>query len=294
MSNRKTRKQKILAQKREEIRKTKIKELEELKLKVLELENKISEQKKENFKQFNIRNLKVFANACNFAAPFVISTGITIGLFKLFGGGFPFHSDEITKYKVYNLDFQTEGNITMDEEYRTDQLFDELLPDNSLVIYTPWEEQDEQYIRYKREYNLEDTTTLDLYNAVLDEDYNYISLNLKDYQEEKQIVNEINTEEKNGYFMEASLHMFNKEDVLKYDETALKNIVITIIELVLSLGIGGAIAHFRDFDFRYELRQTNEYYAYKIYAIEPLKQELEETNEKILSLLRKKGGNVNE
>ncbi len=294
MSNRKTRKQKILAQKREEIRKTKIKELEELKLKVLELENKISEQKKENFKQFNIRNLKVFANACNFAAPFVISTGITIGLFKLFGGGFPFHSDEITKYKVYNLDFQTEGNITMDEEYRTDQLFDELLPDNSLVIYTPWEEQDEQYIRYKREYNLEDTTTLDLYNAVLDEDYNYISLNLKDYQEEKQIVNEINPEEKNGYFMEASLHMFNKEDVLKYDETALKNIVITIIELVLSLGIGGAIAHFRDFDFRYELRQTNEYYAYKIYAIEPLKQELEETNEKILSLLRKKGGNVNE
>lgn len=294
MSNRKTRKQKILAQKREEIRKTKIKELEELKLKVLELENKISEQKKENFKQFNIRNLKVFANACNFAAPFVISTGITIGLFKLFGGGFPFHSDEITKYKVYNLDFQTEGNITMDEEYRTDQLFDELLPDNSLVIYTPWEEQDEQYIRYKREYNLEDTTTLDLYNAVLDEDYNYISLNLKDYQEEKQIVNEINPEEKNGYFMEASLHMFNKEDVLKYDETALKNIVITIIELVLSLGIGGAIAHFRDFDFRYELRQTNEYYAYKIYAIEPLKQELEETNEKILSLLRKKGDNVNE
>ena len=294
MSNRKTRKQKILAQKREEIRKTKIKVLEELKLKVLELENKISEQKKENFKQFNIRNLKVFANACNFAAPFVISTGITIGLFKLFGGGFPFHSDEITKYKVYNLDFQTEGNITMDEEYRTDQLFDELLPDNSLVIYTPWEEQDEQYIRYKREYNLEDTTTLDLYNAVLDEDYNYISLNLKDYQEEKQIVNEINPEEKNGYFMEASLHMFNKEDVLKYDETALKNIVITIIELVLSLGIGGAIAHFRDFDFRYELRQTNEYYAYKIYAIEPLKQELEETNEKILSLLRKKGGNVNE
>ena len=294
MSNRKTRKQKILAQKREEIRKTKIKELEELKLKVLELENKISEQKKENFKQFNIRNLKVFANVCNFAAPFVISTGITIGLFKLFGGGFPFHSDEITKYKVYNLDFQTEGNITMDEEYRTDQLFDESLPDNSLVIYTPWEEQDEQYIRYKREYNLEDTTTLDLYNAVLDEDYNYISLNLKDYQEEKQIVNEINPEEKNGYFMEASLHMFDKEDVLKYDETALKNIVITIIELVLSLGIGGAIAHFRDFDFRYELRQTNEYYAYKIYAIEPLKQELEETNEKILSLLRKKGGNVNE
>lgn len=125
MSNRKTRKEKILAEERNKNRKSQIKELEELKLKALELESRIIEQKKENFKQLNIRNLKIFANACNFAAPFVISAGITVGVFRLFGGGLPFHSDEITKYKAYNLDFQTDGYVTMDDEYRTNRWFDD-------------------------------------------------------------------------------------------------------------------------------------------------------------------------
>lgn len=290
MSNRKTRKQKQLAEERNKIRNAQIKELEELRAKALELESRIFEQKKENFKQLNIRNLKVFANACNFAAPFVISAGITVGVFRLFGGGLPFHSDEITKYKAYNLDFQTNGYVTMDDEYRTNRWFDDSLPSNTLVVYTPWEEQEGQYVRFKREYDVGKLTTLDLYNAVLDEDYNYISENLKDYKEEKQVVNEIDPAEDNNYFFEASLHMLDKEDVLKYNETDLKNIVITIIELVLGLGIGGAIAYFRDFEFLYELREVNDNYSYKISSIKPMKQELKDTNEKILSLTRTKGG----
>lgn len=290
MSNRKTRKEKLLTEERKKARKAQINELEELKAKVLELESRIAEQKKENFKQLNIRNLKVFANACNFAAPFVISAGITVGVFRLFGGGLPFHSDEITKYKTYNMDFQTNGYVTMDDEYRTNRWFDDSLPSNTLVVYTPWEEQDGQYVRFKREYDVGKLTTLDLYNAVLDEDYNYISENLKDYKEEKQVVNEIDQAESNNYFFEASLHMLDKKDVLKYNETDLKNMVITIIELVLGLGIGGAIAYFRDFEFLYELREVNDNYSYKISSIKPMKQELKDTNEKILSLTRTKGG----
>lgn len=292
MSNRKTRKEKILAEERNKNRKSQIKELEELKLKALELESRIIEQKKENFKQLNIRNLKIFANACNFAAPFVISAGITVGVFRLFGGGLPFHSDEITKYKAYNLDFQTDGYVTMDDEYRTNRWFDDSLPSNTLVVYTPWEEQDGKYVRFKREYDIGKLTTIDLYNAVLDEDYNYISENLKEYKEEKQVVNEIDQKDDNDYFFEASLHMLDKEDVLKYNETDLKNMVITIIELVLGLGIGGAIAYFRDFEFFYELRRVNNNYSYKISSIKPMKQELKDTNEKILSLTRTKGGKI--
>lgn len=290
MSNRKTRKEKILAEERNKNRKSQIKELEELKLKALELESRIIEQKKENFKQLNIRNLKVFANACNFAAPLVISAGITVGVFRLFGGGLPFHSDEITKYKAYNLDFKTDGYVTMDDEYRTNRWFDDSLQSNTLVVYTPWEEQDGKYVRFKREYDIGKLTTLDLYNAVLDEDYNYISENLEEYKEEKQVVNEIDQKEDSDYFFEASLHMLDKEDVLKYNETELKNIVITIIELVLGLGIGGAIAHFRDFEFLYELRRVNRDYNCKFSPIKPMNQELKDTNEKILSLTRTKGG----
>lgn len=278
-------KEKILAQQNCKNPNQQIEELVQLKH---DLELKIAEQKSENFKQFNIRNLKVFTNTCNFIAPFVISAGLVVGGFKLFGGGLPFHSDEITKYKIYNLDFETKGYVTMDEEYRTNRWFDDSLPENSLTIYSPWEKKDSQYVRFKREYNIDSLTTLDLYNAVLDEDYEYISENLKDYKEEQQIVSGIDSKISNDYFFEASLHMLDKEDVLKYNETDLKNIVITIIELILGLGIGGATAYLRNYKYLYALEQINEHYCYNIKAIKSMKKELHETSEKILSLTKNK------
>ena len=286
MSHRKTKKEKILAQQRSKNRNQQIKELQKLKH---DLEIKIEEQKRENFKQLNIRNLKVFTNTCNFLAPFVISAGITVGLFELGGGGLPFHSDEITKYKIHNLDFETKGYVTMDEEYRTNGLLDDSLPENSLTIYTPWEQKDNQYVRFKREYDMNSVTTLDLYNAVLDEDYEYIEENLKDYKEEKQVVSEIDSKISNDYFFEASLHMLDKEDVLKYNETDLKNIVITIIELILGLGIGGALAYCRDYEYLYSIEKINDSYRCKIKATKLMQQELHETNETILSLTKMKG-----
>ena len=295
MSNRKTRKQKQkLQQRMQKDRKTQIKELQELKEKAVLLEKKISEQKLENFKQFNIRNLRVFGNTCNFLAPFVISAGLTVGAFRLFGGGLPFHTDQTVKYKAYNLDYKTSGYVTMDESYRTNRWFDDSLPSNQLIIYTPWEFKDNQYTRFKREYDIDKITTLDLFDAVLEEDYAYITENIKEYKEEIQVANSIEETEGQDYFFEASLHMLDKEDVLRYDETDLKNTIITIIELVLGLGIGGAIAYFRDFEYLWELRDANSDYQYRIKAVKPMEEELKATNEKILSLSRKRGGMTNE
>ena len=295
MSNRKTRKQKQKSQQRmQKDRKTQIKELQELKEKAVLLEKKISEQKLENFKQLNIRNLRVFGNTCNFLAPFVISAGLTVGAFRLFGGGLPFHTDQTVKYKAYNLDYKTSGYVTMDESYRTNRWFDDSLPSNQLIIYTPWEFKDNQYTRFKREYDIDKITTLDLFDAVLEEDYAYITENIKEYKEEIQVANSIEETEGQDYFFEASLHMLDKEDVLRYDETDLKNTIITIIELVLGLGIGGAIAYFRDFEYLWELRDANSDYQYRIKAVKPMEEELKATNEKILSLSRKRGGMTNE
>lgn len=292
MSNRKTRKQKQQSEQRR--RKSQIKELQDLREKAIQLEKQIAEQKIENFKQLNIRNLRVFGNTCNFIAPFVISAGLTVGAFRLFGGGLPFHSDEIVKYKAYNLDYKTNGYVTMDESYRTNRWFDDSLPSNELTIYTPWEFKDNQYMRYKREYDISKLNTLDLFDAVLEEDYAYITNNIKEYKEEIQVANSIEETEEQDYFFEASLHMLDKEDVLKYNETNLKNTIITIIELVLGLGIGGAIAYFRDFEYLWELKDANIDYHYRIKAIKPMQEELVATNEKILSLSRKKGGTTDD
>ena len=109
----------------------------------------------------------------------------------MFGGGLPFHTDETIKYKAYSLDYQTSGYVTMDESYRTNRWFDDSLPSNELIVYTPWEYKDNQYTRYKREYDISEINTLDLFDAVLEEDYAYITENIKEYKEEIQVANSI-------------------------------------------------------------------------------------------------------
>lgn len=289
MSNRKTKKQKQQL----EQRKSRIKELQDLKEKKLQLERQISEQKAENFKQLNIRNLKIFGNTCNFVAPFVITAGLTVGLFKMFGGGLPFHRDEVTKYKLYDLDYQSNVYVAMDESYRTDGVFNNL-SSNKLTIYTPWKYEDNQYIRYKREYDVDKLSSLELFNAILEEDYSYIEENMKDYKEEIQTVNRIDETEKTDYFFDASLHMLDKNDTLKYNETDSKNISITVTELIFVLGIGALLAHYRNFDYLYELSCINDDYNYEIETIKPMQEELALTNEKILSLSRIKEGKISD
>lgn len=289
MNNRKSRR-KLVKQKKINERKNKIKELEILKNKAIELEAQLKQQKIENIKQFNIRNLKVFKNTCNFLTPFILTTGVTVGAFKVFGGGLPFYLDETVKYKVYNLEFQTNGYITMEEEYRTNRWFDQALPSNKLMTYTKWKFIDNQYIRYKREYEVDNSITLDLYNAVINENYDYIIENIKDYKEEIQVANNIEEIGENNYFFQASFHMFDKEDILKYNETNLTNTIITIIELVLSIGFGGVVNHFRKFNYLNELKRDNNIYHSKIKSVKSIEEELKITNEKILTLSRKKRG----
>lgn len=290
MSNRRTKKQKIKMEKRkaEEMR---LKELKMLREKAIQLEESIARQKLENFKQLNIQNFRLFQAANKLFAPYVIMAGLTVGAFDLCGGGLPFYKDLIVKYKVYDLNYQTDGDITVDESYRTDRWYNNPLPENQLIIYTPWEYSDNEYIRYKREYDIS-TSTLDLLDAVLEEDYDYIKNNIKDYKEEIQVINEIEEIEQN-YFFNASLHMFDKSDTLVYRETDLKNTIISLVEIVLGLGIGSLVAYFRDFEYLKEVRKINDEYRSKTEVIKYMKKELVKTNEKILSLSRKTGGGTN-
>lgn len=286
MNNKRTqkRKQKVIN------RELQIKELQKLKQEIIKLEEDIKKAKTENFKQFNIRNLKIFGHTCNFLAPFVISTGLTVGTFSIVGGGLPFHKDEMIKYKTYSLDYQTNGYVTMNETYTKNRTLDE---ENKLTIYTLWEYKDDQYTRYKREYCIKDINTLDLFDAVLEEDYDYITKNIKEYEEETQIINKIEENEKQDYYFDANLYMLDKKDILKIPETDLRNTIITIMELILSLGVGGAIVHSRKFKYLKKLQITNNIYKSMIKEISPMKEELKVIDEKILILSQKNGANKN-
>ncbi len=290
MSNKQTRKQRKRDAKRgSREREERIKELQELRKEAKRLDEKISEQKQENFKQLNIRNLKIFGNTCNFLVPFVISTGVTVGAFSLFGGGLPFYKDKVIKYKVYDLDYETNGSITMEESYRTNRWIDDGLASNELVIYTPWEYSDGQYVRYKREYNVDEIDTLDLFWAVLEKNYDYISEKIKDYKEEVQISDSLMTTLGEDWFVRASLHMLDEKDILDYNETNFKNMVITAIELIIGLCAGGVLVLSRNFDYLGEVEDANLDYQEYVEEIQKMQKKLTVTNQKILSLSKKVG-----
>lgn len=265
-----------------------ITELKQLSEKALKIKKEMSKNRYNNFKEFNIRNLKFFGHTCNFVMPFVVSAGLVSGGFAIFGGGLPFRTDKITKYKLYNLDYNSKAYVLMNEEYKTDRFIDDELPSSSLVIYTPYELIDNEYVRYKRVYDLEYKVTLDLYNAIINEDYSFIENNLNDYKEEKQVINKIN-EEDNDIIVEANLHLFDKEDKLLFDESEIKNIIITIIEVILGIGIGGFATWLRDYEYFYEIKKINKKYHLKIKKNKSLKKELEKVNKRILKLSNKVG-----
>lgn len=161
-----------------------------------------------------------------------------------------------------------------------------------MLIYTPWKLQDDQYVRFKRKYDLSKLVTLDLYNAVLDENYEYIRENFKEYKEEKQVINKLYETEPIDYFFQAELHMLDKDDILKYNESDLKNTIITVIELIFGLGIGTIINHYRNLDYLLKLKIANNYYSYYPDLIKETKQELSKINEKTLMLSRTMDGKI--
>lgn len=266
-----------------------LQELEVLKEKVSEYENKISEQKKNNFKEFNIRNLKIFAGTCNLLLPFVVIGGVAVGGFKVCNGGLPFYRDDITKYKKYELEYETNADINANIEYVRNEWWTDALPSDSLTICTPWEKEGDSYVRYKREYDLPDDCFSDLYEAIFKKDYDYIEKNYEKSKEEKEVSNFI-IDDVNDHIVEAKLYKIDSDDFIKFPESAKKNKIITIIQIIITLGVGGFIVHVRDFDYLDYLKEANEDYHSNKKPIGPLEDELEATKKKILTLTGGIGG----
>ena len=77
----------------------------------------------------------------------------------------------------------------------------------------------------------------------------------------------------------------------------LSDIPFSIIEKAINEDIEAIdyiLAHYRNFDYLYELSCINDDYNYEIEAIKPMQEELALTNEKILSLSRIKEGKISD
>lgn len=249
-----------------------------------ELEGKIIQQKKHNKKIKHTKNLKIFKSTCNLISPFIIISGLTIGIVKVCGGGYPFKKDQMNRYKRYNLSYETNGIKQLEEEYQNYNFFYQE-PQNTLSVSTPWEEN-QNYTRIKREYDVDTVNVLELWDALMNENIKYIDRNFTKYKEEIQNTN--NLLEKNHLDIKANIQVWDKQDILKYDESNLQNIIVTLSELFTTILLGGLVTKLRTFNYKNSIKNIK--HKYTVTSIEPLQKQLEETKSKIL-LLR---GNSND
>ena len=265
----------------------KIESLNELRETAKNLENKIKCQRKNDLKALGIKNLKIFGYTCNFLAPFIVVSGITAGIFAFYEGGLPFYKDDVVKYKTYSLDYQANEYVIEDITYESKIWHDEELDNNELIVYTPWQYENNQYIRYKRTYDVKITNPEEAFTAIKSNNYKYIEERVKTYKEEKQVVNNIDFVEENDYIIKASLHMINTEEPISYKESYIKNLIITIVELILGIGMGSFINSIRTYDYSHEVENEKMTYKLSIATTKVMKKELEEINQKIKRLEKK-------
>ena len=279
MSKRKTRKEKIKSQERLEFNRIEIKKLEE---DLIIIEHKINDYENKKIKNACLKNLKIFGSVCNFIMPFVITSGITVSGLNFLGFGLPFIKDDIRKEKRYTLDYETNGNIESEEHY----IFDSpVLSDNELTIYSPWTlTEDNLYERTIKNFDVDyDTSSVSLYNAILNEDIERIEEIYPNYTLETETTNQISSIN-DDYIIDAHLDFLDSKDILTYKENSSTNIFVTFLELLICLKIPSFISYRRSFSLVDSIKNINKKYESQKEELRDLYEQLDQKQKRITNL----------
>ena len=279
MSKRKTRKEKIKSQERLEFNRIEIKKLEE---DLIIIEHKINDYENKKIKNACLKNLKIFGSVCNFMMPFVIISGITVSGVNYLGFGLPFIKDDIRKEKRYTLDYETNGNIESEEHY----IFDSpVLSDNELTIYSPWTlTEDNLYERTIKNFDVDyDTSSVSLYNAILNEDIERIEEIYPNYTLETETTNQISSIN-DDYIIDAHLDFLDSKDILTYKENSSTNIFVTFLELLICLKIPSFISYHRSFSLVDSIKNINKKNESQKEELRDLYEQLDQKQKRITNL----------
>lgn len=197
-----------------------------------ELKEEINDKRKLVKKFKRIKNLKLFLGVSTLSVPFILSYGFVVGTFYIAGDTLPFVIDEEKKCQMVSLECNSNNTI-----YKNFYTTSDDVEDNYIKVYSKWEQNKEgMYERTIKEYNL-DLMNIDIVNLILEKDFNNIDKMLTDYEEKKEISSEIENKSEEG-FIDAKIKILDEENYIMAYETKSDNLTLTIIELVLSFGIG--------------------------------------------------------
>ena len=270
MSNkkRKTREQKI---KYQQTRLLKIKELQKLRMGIINLEKEIKQQKKNN----RIKNLKVCSSTFRrIVMPIVLITGIGLGGCKVINIGSPFKQDKLATVKEMNLEYETDKKFNITEKYiKYWGILGTKTEDGIIKIYN--NDSKELYIE-----NLKEKEKI--YELFLKNDLKGILEELDCFKENPKLIEEV-IEQNKKYVIKCKLNIVNVEDKLYVEESEKnRDLIFLIYCLYFLIGIKIGIRFDKFYD---EILMINN--NHQISSIKDLKKEL--SDKKINYLKMKKG-----
>ena len=218
--------------------------------------------------------------------PFVIISGITVSGVNYCGFGFPFIKDDIKKLKKYTLDYETNGNIESEERYLMNNIFDSpAISYNELTIYSPWTlTEDNLYERTIKNFDVDyDTSSVSLYNAILNKDVERIEEIFPNYTLETETTNQISSIN-DDYIIDAHLDFLDSKDILTYKENSSTNIFVTFLELLICLGIPSFISYRRSFSLIDSIKNINKKYESQKEELRDLYEQLDQKQKRITNL----------
>ncbi len=206
-----------------------------------------------------VKNLKISLRVAQLVAPYIISLGLPIGIFKLSGKGIPFNLESIEHNPVIMKEFDTLGNEKIEKQYDSFNI-----STNLIRHYTELEKDDTGvYTREIETYKLNEEN-LDKIEQIMKTDYD----ELNEILGEPMVVSEIknnptNEELKTKDYLQAVVYSKDYDDVLVEKETKNEDLGLTIIEGVAFLISSICIIVFRHgigYSFKKQIANIKEKY----------------------------------
>ena len=216
--------------------------VEKLTKDVNDLEKRVNNLGKENFKNACIRNIKIFGRFMQMIATYLVAIVLPfVGQSLLFD--IPFFPDNIHQNNCYMMNLDSNGVIKYQHQYKS---FDS---DNSkLKIYGKWEEdKDGFYSRTISTYSINDLT-VDKIKELLEKDVltveDIFGETSSSYKEYKNILTEEELNS-NGY-MEATKYYEDEDDYIIVIQDVMLNIVCSCLYIAAVLTLALGVAKFRE------------------------------------------------
>lgn len=204
----------------------------ELKEEIETIENEIKYSQLKHLKRSGIKNLKIGARAIQLVAPYIVTAGITAGIFSFFHATPFYYGDERKCCAHMKTKLNSEGDISCKKQY-------ESFKDSTsqLYYYTKWRKEDNGYYsRTVDTYSLDDQSCEEikkLFDQEKESLEEVLGSPISTVIETKNNLSE--SEINKEAILKAVIYDINQDDYIIKKETVLDNVLMTFLYLLLTI-----------------------------------------------------------